>query len=199
MKRLAKRGPLAGEGKALTRGTDKEKPPRRNPGGMKEPNRWASAFDRVAALFVLGLGGGDRQPHLLAQGAGEEAPDRMCLPAGGFPEFLQGGAAGAPQQVEDLGGLAARPGAGCFLGRLGRRGACVGLLGRGGHVGRPGRGRRHVWPVWGNVRLFVGRWLPRPRHRPRHSPFLLACRLGQKAKLAKGRRWERMRPPDRGK
>jgi hypothetical protein len=69
----------------------------------------------------------------------------------------------------------------------------------GGHVGRPGPGRRHVWPVWGNVRLFVGPWLPRRGHRPRHSPFLLECRLGQEPKLAKGRRWGRMRLPDRGR
>jgi hypothetical protein len=59
-----------------SQGTDEEKPPRRNPGGQKEPNRWASAFDRVAALPVLGLGGRDRQPHLLAQGAGQEYTER---------------------------------------------------------------------------------------------------------------------------
>ena len=50
-----------------------------DPDGQKEPNGWASGFDGVAALFVLGLGGGDRQPHLLAQGAGQEPADRMRL------------------------------------------------------------------------------------------------------------------------
>ena len=94
---------------------DKEKPPRRNPGGQKEPNRWASAFDRVAALRVLGFGGRDRQAHLLPQGAGQEPTDRVRLPAGGFHEFLQGGAAGVLQQVEDLGGLAALAGAVAFF------------------------------------------------------------------------------------
>src|ERR1700676_143882 len=77
-------GGLGGRTKAPTRGTDKEKPPRPNPGGQKEPNRWASAFDRVAALRVLGFSGGDRPPHLLAQGAGQEPTDRVRLPAGGF-------------------------------------------------------------------------------------------------------------------
>src|ERR1039458_2604668 len=114
-------GGLAGAARAAARGRDKEKPPRRNPGGQKEPNRWASAFDRVAALPVLGLDGRDREPHLLAQGAGQEPTDGVSLPAGGFHKFLQGGAAGALQQAEDLGGLAALAGAGCLLlGRLGR-------------------------------------------------------------------------------
>src|SRR5207253_4087204 len=58
-------GGLVGSMKARVRGTDKEKPPRRNPGGQKEPIGWVSAFDRVAVLPVLGLGGRDCQPHLL--------------------------------------------------------------------------------------------------------------------------------------
>src|ERR1035441_7124136 len=75
---------LRGRTKAPARGTDKEKPPGRNRGGQRTRNRWASAFDRVAALLVLGLGGRDRQSHLLAQGAGQEPTDRVRLPAGGF-------------------------------------------------------------------------------------------------------------------
>src|SRR5690242_15473751 len=86
-------GGLVGSVKARVRGTDKEKPPRRNPGGQKEPNRWTSVFDRITALPVLGLGGRDFQAHLLAQDAGHKATDRMRLPAGGFHEFLPGGAA----------------------------------------------------------------------------------------------------------
>jgi hypothetical protein len=65
-------GGLAGrKTKALGRETDKEKPPRRNPGGQREPNRWTSVCDRIAALPTLGLGGLDCQAHLLAQGAGQ--------------------------------------------------------------------------------------------------------------------------------
>ena len=96
-------GGLVGRTKAPARGTDKEKPPRRNPGGQKEPNGWASAFDRVAALLVLGLGGRDRQPHLLAQGAGQEPTDRVRLPVA----FLRGGVAGALMEIHIGGGSTA--------------------------------------------------------------------------------------------
>jgi hypothetical protein len=41
--------------KARVRGTDKEKPPRRNPGGQKEPIGWISAFDRPAAYLIFRL------------------------------------------------------------------------------------------------------------------------------------------------
>src|ERR1035441_2172921 len=153
-------GGLAGRTKAPARGTDKEKPPRRNPGGQKESNRWASAFDRVAALPALALGGRDRQPHLLAQGARQEPADRVRLPAGGFPEFRPCSAAGASQQVEDLGGFAALAGTSCLLlGRLGRRRAFVGLLGRGGLLARPGLGQRNVGPVCRGPRHWGGPWL----------------------------------------
>src|ERR1039457_4301945 len=142
-----------------SQGTDEEKPPRRNPGGQKEPISWASAFDRVTALPVLGLGGRDRQPHLLAQGDGQEPADRVRLPVGGFHEFLQGGAAGALQQVKDLGGLAALAGAGCRLGRLGRLGAFVSFLRRAGLLARRGLRRRNVGPLCRGPRLFGGLWL----------------------------------------
>jgi hypothetical protein len=69
------------------------------------------------------------------------------------------GWAGALQQVEDLGGSGALVGASCLLGRLGRLGAFVGLLRRGGLVARPGLGRRNVGPVCGDARLFGGGWL----------------------------------------
>src|ERR1035437_1266158 len=151
-------GGLRGRTKAPARGTDKEKPPRRNLGGQKEPNRWASDFDRVAALFAFGLGGRDREAYLLAQGAGHKPTDRVRLPAGGFHEFLPGGAAGAPQQVENLGDLAALSGAGCLLGQLGRLRALVGLPRQGGLLTRPGLGRRNVGPVCGDSRLFGGGW-----------------------------------------
>src|ERR1017187_7659167 len=86
---------------ASARGSHREGPPGRSPGGQKEPNRWALAFDRVAALRVVGLGRRDRQAHLLAQCAGKKPTNRVCLPARGFHEFLQGGASRTLQQVED--------------------------------------------------------------------------------------------------
>ncbi len=61
--------------------------------------------------------------------------------------------------AQDLGGFAALAGASCLLlGRLGRRGARVGLLRPGGLLTRPGLGRRNVGPVCGNVRLLGRRW-----------------------------------------
>jgi hypothetical protein len=149
---------LSGKTRARVQRTDKEKPPRRNPGGQNGPNRWASALHSIAALLILGLGGRHRQSHLLAQGTGHKAPDRVRLPAGGFHELLQGGAAGALQQVEDLGGLAALAGACCLLGRLGRHCAFGGLLRRVGLVARPGLGRRNVSLLCGDPRLFGALW-----------------------------------------
>src|ERR1035441_8125291 len=88
----------------------------------------------VAALPVLALGGRDRQPQLLADGSGEEAPERMRLPAGGLHQFLQGGAVGAFEQVQDLGGLAALADTLSF-GRCGFLGRLGGLLGLGRRCG----------------------------------------------------------------
>src|ERR1039457_7174436 len=122
-------------------------------GSLLEP--WMKRRDRVAALFVLCLGGSDREPHLLAQDAGQEPADRVRLPAGGFPEFLQGGAARALQQVEALGGLAALAGARCLLiiKRLGRRRAFVGLLRRVGFLARLGPGTPTLCPGCSEPRL----------------------------------------------
>ena len=52
----------------------------------------------------------------------------MRLPAGGFHEFFQGGAAGPFQQVQDLGGLAALAGASRCLPLLGGFGRFVAFL-----------------------------------------------------------------------
>src|ERR1039457_7603440 len=111
-------------------------------GGLLEPRM--KRRDRVPALPVLGLGGPDRQPHLLAQGTGQEPSDRVRLPAGGFHDFLQAGSAGAFQQVEDLGGFTAAAGAAWLLWRLGRRRTFVSLLRRNDLLARLGLGRRHV-------------------------------------------------------
>src|ERR1019366_8882020 len=51
-----------------------------------------------------GLGGRTEPP---ARGTDKEQPPGRSLPAGGFHEFLQGGAAGTLQHVDDLGGLTA--------------------------------------------------------------------------------------------
>ena len=152
-------GGRVGRTKAPVPGTGEEKPPRWNPGGDKEQNRLASAFDRVAALCVLGLGGRDRQPESLPQGAGQEPTDRVRLPASIFHEFLQGGAAGAPQQVEHLGGLTAVPGARGLLGRPGRPSDFGSSFRRGCLLGRPRVGRRDLRLLCGDVRLFGWRWL----------------------------------------
>src|SRR5215468_9596796 len=67
--------------------------------------------EAVNSLAVLALGRLDLQPHLLAQGAADEAAYRMGLPAGGFHDLLQGGTVGPFQQFHDRGSLAALPGA----------------------------------------------------------------------------------------
>jgi len=60
---------------------DKEKPPRRNPGGKCE-SRWRrSALDGIAALAIFALAGRDEQSHFLSDCAGEEPADGMRLPA----------------------------------------------------------------------------------------------------------------------
>jgi len=140
----------------MNRRVNKEKPPRRNPGGRKSADRSVSAFDRVAAFPVGALGRGDGEAHLLAQDPGQEPADRMGLPAGGLPKFLPAGPARPPQQVENLGGLGAMAGPGGLFARLRRHAGWVGLPGGGGLLPRPRRGRRNVAPVCANVGLFVG-------------------------------------------
>ena len=123
------RGPLYGAC-GLVDGTeatacrpDKEKPPRRNPGGRNQ-NTCGSGFDGVAALTVVAVGRSDGQPHLLSDCSREKAAQRMRLPAGRFDQLLRCGAARSLQHVHNLGRFAAlahtvslrQPG---FLGRLG--------------------------------------------------------------------------------
>jgi hypothetical protein len=43
--------------------------------------------DPVGPLASLVLGGLDRQPHLLGEVAGDEAPDAVFLPVGGFGDL----------------------------------------------------------------------------------------------------------------
>src|SRR5579864_3001750 len=89
---------------------------------------------------------------------------------------LQGGAVGAPPQVENRGGLATLAGASCLLGRLGQRRALVGLLRRVGLVARPGLGRRNVGPCVPRTAAFGRALAARPGQRPRCRRFRLECR-----------------------
>src|ERR1035437_1806749 len=114
---------VTGAGRAGIEATSRKARGGRNRAGSRNLRAMLLA-DGVPALPVRALGGRDRQLQLLADGSGEEAPERMRLPAGGLHQFLQGGAVGAFEQVQDLGGLAALAdtfsfGRFGFLGRLG--------------------------------------------------------------------------------
>ena len=73
-----------------------------------------SALDRVGTLSVLAFGRLDRQTHLLAKRAADEAPNAVGLPFGRGHQFLEGGSARALEQFEDLRGLASRAGGRLF-------------------------------------------------------------------------------------
>jgi len=131
---------------------DKERPPRRNPGGRKRNARRLS-FHGVAALAVVGLGRCHGQPHLLSDCSREEAAQRMRLPAGRFDQLLRCGAAWSFEQVQNLGRLAAL--AGTFtLRRLGFLGRFSALLRGGGLLPRRVLRGRNVGATWRNTGLF---------------------------------------------
>jgi len=88
------------------------------------------SFDRVGPLAILGLGRGDRQPQLLANGSRQEPAHGMRHPASRLLKLLGARSARALQQIENLGGLAAVAGAGGFLRALGRFLSEGGLLPR---------------------------------------------------------------------
>src|SRR5277367_2728700 len=87
------------------------------------------AADRIPAFVVFALGGCYGQPHLLADGTRQEAPNRMRLPAGSFHQFLACYATGSFKQFQNLVSLAAFAGLGGFHG-FGRVFWGGGLLGR---------------------------------------------------------------------
>ena len=66
--RLVRRNPVPPE---------REKPPRRNPGGQCGQIGWFSAFDRVGALPVFAFRGRHGQPHFLTDRAGQD-PRTEC-------------------------------------------------------------------------------------------------------------------------
>src|ERR1017187_214063 len=124
---------VTGAGRAGIESTSRKARRGRNRAGRR--NRRAMLLaEGVPALPVRAFVGHARQPQLLADGPGEEAPKRMRLPAGGLHQFLQGGAVGAFEQVQDLGGLAALADTFSF-GRFGFLGRLGGLLGLGRRCG----------------------------------------------------------------
>jgi hypothetical protein len=139
------------------RRADEQKPPKEAPGGQNNSIGWASAFDRVTALPVCGLGGRNGDAHLLAQDTGKEPSDRVGLPSGGFHEFFPADAPRPSQQVENPRGFAALPGSNRLFGQLRRLSARVGFLRRGGLLPRPGLRRRNVAPVCPKLRPFGSR------------------------------------------
>ena len=81
------------------------------------------ADDRVNSFAVLTLGGFYREPHLLAQRAGEESAHAVGLPIRSGHQLLQCGPSFSPEQHEDFGLLAAFARAGgvdCGVGVLSR-------------------------------------------------------------------------------
>ena len=86
----------------------RETPPGANPAARNIRTGARSSFDRVRAFSVLGLGGNDRQAHLLADHTGQETAHAVRLPVRRFHQFLTGDATRAFEQFQDLGGLAAR-------------------------------------------------------------------------------------------
>src|ERR1019366_2305111 len=126
-------------------------PPGGNPAARRGRDGWVSGLDRVGALAVLSLRGGDRQPHLLAEGPTDEPAHGVRLPAGRLHDLLQGGSARAFHQAEDRLGLAALANAfllanflrtGGLEGRFGRLLCGLGLRGRLGLLGRNVRALR---------------------------------------------------------
>src|ERR1700722_4453828 len=87
----------------VTHSPERATPPGWNPAARRNWRPYKSAFDRIAALAVLPLGGRNRQAHLLADGPGKESAQGMRLPAGRFEQFLCGRPAWPLQQVKDCG------------------------------------------------------------------------------------------------
>jgi len=87
---------------AAARSPDKEKPPRRNPGGQCESGWWRSALDGVVSFPVLALSRHHSPTHLLSDRSREEPAHAVRQPTGSFHEISHGGAAWLFQQFEHL-------------------------------------------------------------------------------------------------
>jgi hypothetical protein len=140
---------LAGSARVVlgVEGLDRIAPPGCSPAARRGRGGRKSGFDRVGPLPVLSFGGCHCHPHLLPDGARQEAAHGMGLPACRFHQFLHAGSLGAFQQFQHFRCLAAVAGRarlsavfGCFLGCLG----LWSLLGR------------NVGALSGNTSLFAG-------------------------------------------
>jgi len=128
-------------------------PPNVNPAASRSGTRSGSGFDRVAAFSVLALRGLDVDTHFLPERARKKSAHRMRLPASRFHQFLSRRAAGAPQQIDNLGCLAAVSGGIGFLRALTRFGR---FLGGGGLLPRLSLLRRTVRATCANTGAFRG-------------------------------------------
>ena len=95
-------------------------PPSGNPAAPNEQVGGESGPNRIGALRIFAFGRRDRQTQLLSHGPGQEAADRMCLPASGLHQFRKSGAVRPFQQIEDLGSLASVPRRTILFGSFGR-------------------------------------------------------------------------------
>lgn len=87
----------------------REEPSEWKPSARRGGRRYGSSFDGIGAVPVVAFRRGYRQAQFLAYGPGQEAADRVRLPAARFLQFFTRCPAGPLQQVQDLGGLAAVP------------------------------------------------------------------------------------------
>ena len=123
-------------------------PPNVNPAASRSGARSGLGFDRVAAFSVLALRGLDFDAHFLSERARKKSAHRMRLPAGRFHQLLSRRAAGTPQQIDNLGCLAAVTGGIGPLRALPRFGR---FLGGGGLLPRLSLLRRNVGATCANT------------------------------------------------
>lgn len=122
-------------------------PPETYLAAHREPNGRGSGFDRVDAVPFLIFHGGHSQSHPFSDRAGEKAPNRMGLPAGGFYQLFRGNAARLFKQIQDLGGFAvvARFPRLCRVGVRAARRRFLSMAGLLAGLGGSGRNTRAAW------------------------------------------------------
>src|ERR1039458_3401697 len=131
------------------RALDKTAPIETKPGRFRPTDKLLAFLE---ALCLCRLHRSDPRPTDRVTNTGRHNPNVgiMRLPAGRFPEFLESGAVGAPEQVENLGGLAARSDTVSLQLR--------GLLGRRRFLGRRGLGLAafSLFRAFGRTVLWAG-------------------------------------------